>query len=94
VRTPIIFVTAIGGDETEAASAYASGAVDFIFTPVLPNVLRAKVSAFVDLFLQSRERQRAVRHLAALELDRKSRTVLASATRFHGSPDPVYRIPR
>jgi diguanylate cyclase (GGDEF)-like protein/PAS domain S-box-containing protein len=53
--TPIIFVTAFGGDESEAASAYASGAVDFIYTPVLPTVLRAKVSAFVALFTQSQE---------------------------------------
>jgi diguanylate cyclase (GGDEF)-like protein/PAS domain S-box-containing protein len=54
---PIIFITAFGGGESEAASAYASGAVDFIFTPVLPGVLRAKVSAFVALFMQSRELQ-------------------------------------
>jgi diguanylate cyclase (GGDEF)-like protein/PAS domain S-box-containing protein len=55
--TPIIFITAFGGGESEAASAYASGAVDFIFTPVLPGVLRAKVSAFVALFMQSQELQ-------------------------------------
>jgi diguanylate cyclase (GGDEF)-like protein/PAS domain S-box-containing protein len=65
-RTPIIFVTAEGGDQGEAASAYASGAVDFIFTPVLPDVLRAKVMAFVDLFLQSQELQRSVQSITAL----------------------------
>jgi diguanylate cyclase (GGDEF)-like protein/PAS domain S-box-containing protein len=54
---PIIFVTAFGGGESEAASAYASGAVDFIFTPILPGVLRAKVSAFVALFMKSQELQ-------------------------------------
>jgi diguanylate cyclase (GGDEF)-like protein/PAS domain S-box-containing protein len=54
---PIIFITAFGGGESEAASAYASGAVDFIFTPILPGVLRAKVSAFVALFMQSQELQ-------------------------------------
>ena len=52
-HTPIIFLTAFGRDETETAAAYANGAVDFIFTPVLAEVLRAKVSAFVHLFLQS-----------------------------------------
>jgi diguanylate cyclase (GGDEF)-like protein/PAS domain S-box-containing protein len=65
-RTPIIFVTAQGGDAGEAASAYASGAVDFIFTPVLPEVLRAKVAAFVDLFLQSQALQRSVESISAL----------------------------
>ncbi len=54
---PIIFITAFEGGESESASAYASGAVDFIFTPILPGVLRAKVSAFVALFMQSRELQ-------------------------------------
>src|SRR5271155_2728258 len=65
-RTPIIFITAMGGDETEAASAYASGAVDFIFTPVLPDVLRAKVTAFVDLFVQSQELQSSLESITAL----------------------------
>ncbi len=65
-RTPIIFVTAIGGNEDEVASAYASGAVDFIFTPILPDVLRAKVMAFVDLFLQSQELQHSLESITAL----------------------------
>jgi diguanylate cyclase (GGDEF)-like protein/PAS domain S-box-containing protein len=65
-RTPIIFITAAGGDAGETASAYASGAVDFIFTPVLANVLRAKVRAFVDLFLQSQELQRSLESITAL----------------------------
>jgi diguanylate cyclase (GGDEF)-like protein/PAS domain S-box-containing protein len=65
-HTPIIFITAMGGDDGEVASAYASGAVDFIFTPVLPDVLRAKVSAFVELFLQSDELQRSLKAITAL----------------------------
>jgi diguanylate cyclase (GGDEF)-like protein/PAS domain S-box-containing protein len=80
-RTPIIFITAIGGDETEASSAYASGAVDFIFTPVLPDLLRAKVSAFVDLFLQSQELQRSLESITMLnsalrESDLRTQAVL------------------
>ncbi len=46
--TPIIFLTAFGSDELETATAYASGAVDFVFTPVLAGVLRAKVSTHVQ----------------------------------------------
>jgi diguanylate cyclase (GGDEF)-like protein/PAS domain S-box-containing protein len=64
--TPIIFVTAFGGDEAEAATAYASGAVDFIFTPILPEVLRAKVSAFVDLFVKSQELQQSLESITTL----------------------------
>jgi diguanylate cyclase (GGDEF)-like protein/PAS domain S-box-containing protein len=76
-RTPIIFITAAGGDQGEAADAYASGAVDFIFTPVLPEVLRAKVAAFVDLFLQSQELTRSLQSITTLNLalrDSDSRT--------------------
>ncbi|MGD0453691.1 MAG: EAL domain-containing protein [Solirubrobacteraceae bacterium] len=76
-RTPIIFITAAAGDRGEAASAYASGAVDFIFTPVLPEVLRAKVSAFVDLFRQSQELSRSLEAITTLNAalrDSDSRT--------------------
>ena len=53
--TPIIFVTALRSTSIRwrQPTAYASGAVDFIFTPIIPDVLRAKVSTFVDLFVQS-----------------------------------------
>jgi diguanylate cyclase (GGDEF)-like protein/PAS domain S-box-containing protein len=80
-RTPIIFITAAGGDQGEAASAYASGAVDFIFTPVLAEVLRAKVSAFVELFRQSHELSRSLESITALNValrdsDSRTQTVL------------------
>ena len=64
--TPIIFVTAFGRDETETANAYQSGAVDFVFSPVLPNVLRAKVSVFVELFLATQELRDSVESITNL----------------------------
>ncbi len=51
--TPIIFITAFGSDELIPADGYAEGAVDFMFAPVEPGVLRAKVSAFGELFKRS-----------------------------------------
>jgi putative two-component system response regulator len=66
--TPIIFLTAFGDDELETAAAYASGAVDFVFTPVLAAVLRAKVSAFVKLvMLNGALRDSEVRARAVLQ---------------------------
>lgn len=47
-HTPIIFVTAMS-EETHAAEGYSLGAVDYVLAPVIPEVLRAKVSVFVDL---------------------------------------------
>jgi diguanylate cyclase (GGDEF)-like protein/PAS domain S-box-containing protein len=64
--TPIIFVTAFGRDEAETASAYASGAVDFVFAPVLADVLRAKVSVFVDLFVAAQDLQLSLESITRL----------------------------
>ncbi len=64
--TPIIFATAYGRTETETTTAYANGAVDFIFTPILPEVLRAKISAFADLYVQSQELQRSLESITDL----------------------------
>lgn len=47
-HTPIIFVTAMS-EETHAAEGYSLGAVDYVLAPVIPEVLRAKVSVFVEL---------------------------------------------
>ena len=77
--TPIIFVTAFGRDETETAGAYASGAVDFIFTPILADVLRAKVSAFVALFVQAQELQRSLESITALNVALRDSEVRARA---------------
>jgi diguanylate cyclase (GGDEF)-like protein len=51
--TPIIFVTAFGSDEIQNADLYAQGAVDFMFAPVPPAELRAKVSVFVNIFIKA-----------------------------------------
>jgi two-component system, sensor histidine kinase and response regulator len=64
--TPIIFITALKADEL-VADRYAEGAADFMFAPVQPDELRAKVSFFANLFIKAE-------HLAA-----RARTVQASA---------------
>jgi PAS domain S-box-containing protein len=51
--TPIIFVTAHDDDEITHIDGYAQGAVDFIFAPVSPHVLRAKVGVFASLFTRA-----------------------------------------
>jgi signal transduction histidine kinase/DNA-binding response OmpR family regulator len=47
--TPIIFLTAFA-DEVRETQGYASGAVDYIPSPIVPDILRAKVAVFVELF--------------------------------------------
>ncbi len=58
--TPIIFITALEANRRQVSAAYASGAVDYLFKPVDPDMLRAKVGAFIELY-EKRE------HLAWLE---------------------------
>jgi signal transduction histidine kinase len=47
---PIIFVTAHGHNDEKLFRGYKAGAVDYIYKPIQPNVLRAKVSVFVELY--------------------------------------------
>src|SRR5688500_10618980 len=64
-HTPIIFVTA-HADELHALRGYQYGAVDYILTPVVPEVLRTKVRVFAELFrLTLQVRRQAEERLAA-----------------------------
>ena len=51
--TPIIFITAYANDEIVQTDRYVEGAVDFMFAPVQPDELRAKVSVFAKLFIKA-----------------------------------------
>ena len=76
-HTPILFLTGYH-DEAHLLRGYALGAVDFLFKPVLPEVLRSKVTVFVEL--RKREEQlarqaREIRELnSSLELEVERRT--------------------
>jgi len=71
-EVPILFLTAIHRDEEYARRGYASGAADYITKPFDPDVLRARVRAFVDLFHQ-RDRLRVQQLTALLERERAAR---------------------
>jgi signal transduction histidine kinase len=49
---PIIFVTAISKEEKYATQAAEIGAVDYIFKPINPEILRSKVKVYLDLYVQ------------------------------------------
>jgi len=57
-HVPIIFLTAVNKDDAHMLRGYAMGAVDYVFKPVEPLILRSKVSVFVDLFNKTQEVQR------------------------------------
>jgi two-component sensor histidine kinase len=53
--TPIVFVSAIAQSDVDRLRGYASGAVDYMLAPVPPELMRAKVKAYVDLYRRQRE---------------------------------------
>ena len=57
-RIPIIFLSAVNKEMEHLIRGYSMGAVDYVFKPVEPIVLRSKVAVFVDLFQMTREIQR------------------------------------
>jgi signal transduction histidine kinase len=63
-RTPIIFVTGVYDTEMDRLKGYKVGAVDYVSIPVVPEILRSKVSVLVELHHQRRELQRLNASLA------------------------------
>ena len=61
---PIIFVTAFLADEIDRLKAYQRGAADFLFTPVIPQILHAKVQVFVALATKNEELKRQAHKLS------------------------------
>jgi len=70
-RIPIIFLSAVNKETEHLMRGYSMGAVDYVFKPVDPVVLRSKVAVFVDLFLlrqQIADRARAEQELREAHL--------------------------
>ena len=65
-RIPIVFLSAVNKETEHLMRGYAMGAVDYVFKPVDPLVLRSKVAVFVDLFAKTREIERTARKEQAL----------------------------
>ena len=74
--TPLIFVTALDQAETDMGRGYVLGAVDFVFAPVVPAIMRAKVTVFVELY---RAQQELRRYRTQLETLVEERTIALTA---------------
>src|SRR5262249_5795455 len=49
---PIIFITALSRDSSHVFRGYSHGAVDYLLKPFDPDILRSKISVFVELYMQ------------------------------------------
>ena len=80
---PIIFLTAISKDPANIFRGYQEGAVDYLLKPFDPEILRAKVSVFVDLWRKGEQIKRQAAMLRAqelIDLERKSETRFRALT--------------
>ena len=80
---PIVFLSAVNKEAEHLLRGYSMGAVDYVFKPVDPIVLRSKVAVFVDLFEKTKEIERKAKHEQAL-LDANLR---ANAERLHAEQE-------
>lgn len=58
-NTPIIFITSYSPDEINVKKGYSLGTVDYVFSPINPEILRSKVSVFVKLSKLNEEKNAA-----------------------------------
>jgi len=74
---PIIFVTAINKDKAHVFTGYEKGAVDYLFKPLDPSILRSKVNVFVELFEQRKKLQQSNAELSRVvaELEEVNRKI-------------------
>jgi signal transduction histidine kinase len=72
-HVPIIFITADYSDEAHMTRGYSLGAVDYIASPIVPEILRAKVKVFVDLYRYAQQAKRRAEERIALAEEKAAR---------------------
>ena len=88
-HTPIIFVTSHTDTQNYIAKGYSLGAVDYISTPIVPEVLKTKVAVFVELYKKTEQiRQQAERLLKMEEAEHKKQLTAV----LEASPDIVFVV--
>src|ERR671915_2212082 len=81
-HVPIIFLTAISKEEQYVFEGYSVGAVDYLSKPFHPDVLRSKVSVFVELHekgRQLRDQEQRLRHAERREIELQHRVRLSES---------------
>jgi CheY-like chemotaxis protein len=69
---PIIFITANNYGEENIFRGYKAGAVDYVYKPINPDLLRAKVSVFIDLYRKNHQLIQQEQRLIAINRRRRS----------------------
>ncbi len=90
---PVLMVTAINRDERSMLRGYTNGAVDFLYKPYHPKIVRSKVEVFLNLYRQRKAQEEMNRRLAALqdELIQKRMEAEAAATEIARQKSEIER---
>ena len=79
--TPIIFISAINYSEVHLSRGYALGAVDYISAPIVPEILRAKVSFFIELHRKTEQLKRQAEMQVQLVREQAARAEAEAANK-------------
>lgn len=91
---PIIFLTGIGKEEKDIYKGYKVGAVDYLFKPINPHILKSKVNVFLELYRRRqalRESNNALINSRnqLVELERKNSIMAMAVTANHELNQPL-----
>lgn len=91
---PIIFLTGIGKEEKDIYKGYKAGAVDYLFKPINPHILKSKVNVFLELYRRRqalRESNNALINSRnqLVELERKNSIMAMAVTANHELNQPL-----
>jgi signal transduction histidine kinase len=79
--TPIIFISAVNYSDTHLSRGYSLGAVDYILAPIVPEILRAKVSFFIELHRKTVQLKRQAETQAQLIREQAARAEAEAANK-------------
>jgi signal transduction histidine kinase len=79
--TPIIFISAVNYSDIHLSRGYSLGAVDYIPAPIIPEILRAKVSFFIELYKKTEQLKRQAEMQAQLTREQAARAEAEAANR-------------
>jgi PAS domain S-box-containing protein len=85
-KTAIIFISGVHLSDSDKIQGYRSGAVDYISVPVVPDVLRAKISVFVELYRKTRQLEKLNVDLEHL-VEERTRELRQSEAEFRTRAD-------
>jgi PAS domain S-box-containing protein len=85
-RAALVFVSAVHLTDIDRLRGYQTGAIDYVSVPIVPEILRAKVAAFADLYRKSRQLEALNRELEA-RVEERTAALQASTTELRASEE-------